>query len=94
MEQVEIVLVGQTRIDPADHVDFCNRHIEVLTQTAAHRRHVHLIGSRAALLGIKGAEFAALVTDVRIVDVLIADVVGPVAVQAFADDVGHVADSG
>ena len=34
-EQIEIVLVGQARIDAADHVDFGDRHVDVRSAASA-----------------------------------------------------------
>src|SRR5206468_3538927 len=47
---------------------------------------------RAALFGVERAEFAELIADVGVVDMLVADVIGSVAVQTLADDIGKIAD--
>jgi hypothetical protein len=44
------------------------------------------------LLRIEGAELAALIADIRVVDMLIAHIVGAIAVQALADDIGQIAN--
>ncbi len=90
-QQIEIILVGQARVNTADHVNFGYRHINVGQQFLAHHLHVHLVGGGTAFFGVKRAELAELVADVGVVDVLIADIVRFVAVQPFAHDVGKVA---
>src|SRR5665213_4137712 len=49
----------------------------------------HRVRIRTALLGVKGAEFAALIADVGVVDVLVANVICSVAVHPLTNNIRH-----
>lgn len=56
------------------------------------RIHIHLVGARLVLLPAKGAELAAVLADIGVIDVAVGDVVCLIAVFPFANNVCNVAD--
>ena len=94
VDEIEIVLVRQLRIDSAYHMNFRDRDIQVSSDRIADVVEREQVGIGAALFRVLGkvAELAVLVADVGVVDVLVANIESAVAVHSLADHVRHVAD--
>ena len=91
-EHVHVIGERQVRVDAADDVDLADRLVQPLTDLGADLVQAHLVGQRVTLGTAEGAELAQVGADVRVVDVLVVDEVGAVAVLPLADDVGEVAE--
>ena len=87
--EVEVI---ELLVAPGDHVDLGHRDVAGTLHLSAHIVHRHRIRSRSALLRIERAELAPLIADVGVVDMLVTNVVGIVAVPGFADDIGERTD--
>ncbi len=94
LDEVKVVLVGETGVDSADHVDLGDIDVSVPGEAFAHGVKGHLVWFWSAFLCVERAEFAELVADIGVVDVLVGDEVGLLAVPSLAHDVCHVADGG
>ena len=94
VQQVEVVLVGQLFIDAGDHVDFGHWEVFCALKLCPDIIHRHPVRVWPALLRVKRAELAALVADIRVVDVLIAHIERIVAVLGLTDKVCQSADIG
>ena len=94
IEQVKVVLVGQLFVDAGDHVDFGHWEMLCPLKLCPDIIHRHAVRVWPALLCIKRAELAALVTDVRVVDVLIAHIERVVAVLGLTYKVCQRSDIG
>ncbi len=88
-EDVQIVLIGEFRVDPGDHMDLADHLIAVFLETGDDIVWRERVAPGVAGRGVEGAEFAQLVADVGVVDVEVADVVGGIAVHALPDDIGQ-----
>jgi hypothetical protein len=80
-------------MNAANHVDFTDRFIEALPDLGLNVLDAHLVGERMPLFFAKCTEFAQICADVGIVDVLVIDEKGQIAVLALPDNVGQVAES-
>ena len=86
---VNVVLVGQVRVEPSNYVHLCNRLIHSLPYLCTYLVKRHLVGLVITLLLAECAEFAQIGAHVRVVYVLVINVIGRVAVLALTYNVGH-----
>ena len=91
-DDVEIVVEREIRVHPTHHVDLADRLIDVLHHPALHVLHRQHVCVRLSSGAVKRAEFATGDADVRVVDVLVNDVVGGVAMSFLTHMVGKGTD--
>ena len=92
LEQLDIIGKRQVRMNSADHVDLDDGLIKSLTHLVLDLLNAHLIGQLVFLLPAEGAELTEIGADIGIVDVLVVDEIGVVAVFPFPDHIGQIAD--
>ena len=87
-QNLQIIGIGKSGIDPAHHVDLGDRQISIRPESILNlfgRENVSAVGAR---FDVERAEPAQLVADVGVVDMLVANEVGVVAILSLAHDVG------
>ena len=90
-EYVQVVLVGELRVHPGNHVDLGHGLVELIADLLSHLLGAHDVRALLAGKALEGAEAAELVADVRVVDVLVDVEVGQVSVETLANMVGQLA---
>ena len=75
----------------AHNMDFTDGVGQTLFDFGENLLQTHLVGQRVAGLFPEGAEFAPINADIGIIDMLIDDVIGFIAVPPLPDDVGQIA---
>ena len=92
-QKIQIPFARERGMETADHVDFGNSKFERVTRRLDDLRDGQFEGMRVALAGAEGAELARENADVRIVDVPIQDISGPIPVFPLPDNIGDRAPS-
>jgi len=87
-QHVQIILVRQIRVNPAHHMHLGDGFSQTLPHLGLDLLHRHLIGLRRLFVLAKGAELTKIGADVRVIDVLIVDEIGAVAVDPLPHQVG------
>ena len=90
--QIQIIGIGELGIDPGHHVDLGDRLRRELANLRRRYFRTKDIGPRLARQPLKRTEAAELVTNIRIVDVLVDVEIGAVAVERFAAEVRERAE--
>ena len=88
-DDVEVVGERQVGVHAADHVDLADRLVQVLAHAALDVVHRQDVGVLLLRRPVKGAALAARHADVRVIDVLVHDVIGVLAVPLLAHVVGE-----
>ncbi len=89
---LKVIGIRQVRMNATDHVNLGYWFIQPLPHLVLDLFDAHLIRQLMAFLLAKGAELTEIGADIGIVDVLIVDKEGLVAVLALADTIGQPAD--
>jgi hypothetical protein len=71
-------------------MDFCNGQVPVSPNALPNLLKGHLIGVGTSFFRVERAKLAELVANVRVIDVLVAHVVGFVPVSALPHEVGKI----
>jgi len=88
---IGVIGKGQVRMNAAHHVDLGDGLVKPFPDLVPDIVHAHLIGLGMALFLAKGAELTEIGADVGIVDVLVVNKKGLIAVLALPHQIGQVA---
>lgn len=90
---LKIIRIGKVRVNATHHVDLGDGLVLPRPDLVLDLCNPHLIGQRITFFFAKGAEFTEIGTDIGIINMLVIDKKGLVAVFAFPHDVGKIANS-
>ncbi len=94
LEDVQIILVRELRVDPRHHVDLADDLIVVCVEAGDDFIRTEDVAPGIPGRGVEGAELAQFITDVGVIDVEVPDVVRGIPAHPLPDPIGQETHSG